>query len=500
MPPRGVTFLACTVFLLCACSGSDDAYKPSPNLSLPATASIDTDTILASAGAGDPAPQRTVLLSVSHLPPVSADSMKLSWSWSHYGIDSVRIVIVDEGQAEIRVEFQQPDAGLAGHTIHDVVDVRVCYDEACAIQASGSPFRIYVWYSILDASVPEPGIVPLNVLSRTELRHDVLDALFSPALNAIVMISGTPRDALHVYDLALGQEYEVLLSRTPTALSLDPDGLTAAVGHEGLVSLIDLNAVGDPGAAPPVQLEVSVPVQDLVLDPRGYVHIVPKDSSFDPLHSVAIATGIEHLSEDEVHSVNRAVLHPSEPHLYLTHSTNRSPTDIEKFDVSTGIPARMYDSPYHGQHPMCGNLWIHEIGAALYTACGNTFATADAAANDLLYAGRLELSPSAYDAGSRILSLSQSETMKEILVIEGDHHLCEVLENTAACHTRLNIYHSDSLHRTGQYGIPGITIDGQAYPQRGMFVFHGVAGAQWYLISRLHGPSAPAQHYLSVLQ
>ena len=62
----------------------------------------------------------------------------------------------------------------------------------------------------------------------------------------------------------------------------------------------------------------------------------------------------------------------------------------------------------------------------------------------------------------------------------------------------MRIYDSTYLGVTGLYSLPNVTLAGQAYPQRGLFVFHNSDGTHRFLISMLYGEPNPAtQYYLS---
>ena len=71
----------------------------------------------------------------------------------------------------------------------------------------------------------------------------VVDAEYSAALERMVMVSAAP-NRLHVFDPLTAVDVPVDLPITPTSVSVSPDGLFAAVGHDGWVSYVDLSAGG----------------------------------------------------------------------------------------------------------------------------------------------------------------------------------------------------------------------------------------------------------------
>ena len=93
----------------------------------------------------------------------------------------------------------------------------------------------------------------------------VVDAEYSGALARIVMVSATP-NRLHVFDPLTAVDVPVDLPLAPTSLSVGPDGLFAAVGHDGWVSYVDLSAGSLVKTMP-----VSTAAVDVVLAGNGFV-------------------------------------------------------------------------------------------------------------------------------------------------------------------------------------------------------------------------------------
>ncbi len=402
--------------------------------------------------------------------------------------------------SEIALEFDlvPPDRLLAG-THAENVTIRVCYDSQCRRDVNGSPFTVALTYIVTNDPVAEPGLDPVPVANRIVLPHNVVDAEYSKALNAIVMVSSWPRNALYVYDSATGLSREAPLSKPPTAVSVAPDGLSAAVGHDALITYLQLVTVGEPTAPAPVVLNVSTVVLDIVLDGRGFVYALPAADQWEWVHSVDIATNTETLDpNDRLYAGTLGRLHPSGDYLY-TADNNIYPSDIAKYDVRTGGATWLYDSPYHGDFSVCGNVWMKEDGSTLYTRCGNTFRSSTIRAQDMVYSGRLSLSQDVHSY--LITSLSQSDAAKEILVVEEDSYACSWPGNPLNCYMHVAIYESEFQNRLALYSIPPVVVSGTAYVQRGLFVFHSADGTSRFMLSRLHGmPNMATEYYLTTLQ
>lgn len=397
---------------------------------------------------------------------------------------------------ELDIRFRS-GAELGSGDFSDTIDVTLCYDVTCARLVEGSPLTISTAVSVFMP--PEPGVPPLMVTSREALPHDVIDAEFSTALNRVVMVGRWPVNALYVYEVATGTEHEQPLAAVPTSVSVAPDGLTAAVGHDGAITVVELGSVGQPGAPAPILLDVSTTVDDVILDGNGYVHAMPRTDTAVAIYSVEIATNTERVSTGSpVHPGSRARLHPSGDYLY-TANKGVSPDDIEKWDIRPGAATRLYDSPYHTDFLVCHDLWMHESGSAIYTACGNVFQSSTDPAQDLLQAGALEM----YQAGSlpfRIRWLDRSAVRDEIAVIEHDYLRCVLLPGSAPCYTHLAYFDGASLDRLDFFTLAPFRVDGTDYAQQGLFVFHDAVGTEKYVLSKLLGaPSPDQEYYLSIV-
>jgi hypothetical protein len=410
------------------------------------------------------------------------------------------IANLSNATTQVELQFTFRPAAMAGIGVHsENVLVRACYDSACRREVPGSPLTVPTTYTVSSTVPPEAGVTPLPYLSRTALTHDVIDAEYSRALEAIVMVSASPRNALYLYDVATATERELPLGKAPTAVSVSPDGRLAAVGHDALVTHVDLDSLAA-GAPVTKLLDVSATAFDVVLDGRGFVHVLPERDQWVSMHSIEVATNTETLGIGQLYARTRGRLQPSGDYVY-TADTTLSPSDIAKFEVSSGAAVLLYDAPYHGDYPMCGDLWFKEDGATIYTKCGNTFRTSVLRDQDMIYSGSLQLSASQFGQYS-ILSLSQSDASDEIVLLEEDPYACGLYGGMANCYSHLAVYESNFLNRIVVYGLPPVEWGGSStYAQRGAFVFHSSDGLHRYLISRLHAaPGATQPHFLTVVQ
>lgn len=393
-----------------------------------------------------------------------------------------------------------PATQLGAGTFADAVSVELCYDASCVRQVGGSPFVIETEYTVIPGH--EAGFTPLAVASRIALAHDVIDAEISKPLNQIVMVGSYPVNALYVYDIATGIETQALLSRVPTSVSIAPDGLSAAVGHDSLVSVVDLTTVGQAGAPAPETVSVGAIAYDVVLDGAGYVHVLPTTPPnywSSPVRSVHIATNTEIIGPQHISSDIRGRLHPSGNFIYTANGAASSPSDIEKWDITSGVMSYLYDSRYHGEYSACRDLWLDDSGSRIYSACGHAFSTSTIQDQDIIYAGALELSDDWTDVEIRSFSLSAAAN--EIALIDHDPASCGYAPWDGICYTHFALYEADFLNRKAIYSIGPVTADGTPFAQWGMFIFHDAAGTgSKYMISRLEdAPDRNNEFFLSVI-
>lgn len=457
-----------------------------------ATATLDQNTFEAVVDSRDDIVHgETARLRLSTAP---ASGIHLQTDHSSNAVQNVFPTAVTNTITDLDIRFLA-GSQLNPGTYNDTVTVQVCYDPSCVREVQGSPFTIATTLSV-SAGV-EPGFTPLEVESRTALPHNVIDADISKTLNQIVMVASYPVNALYIYDIASGAERQQLLSKTPSSVSIAPDGLTAAVGHDALISVIDLATAGTVGAPAPTLLNVSTNVADVVLDGAGHVHVFTATEDGAPTRSVDVATNTELTGPSSMYVGFRGRLHPSGAWIYTVSGGAFSPSDVDKWDITSGVMSYLYDSPYHGEYEACDDVWFSDDGATIYTSCGNTYRSNAVQAQDMIYAGSLELSSSTY--GFRISSLSIVPSINEIALVERDFSACRP-NWYDPCYTHFATYEADFHNRTAVYTIGPVTVNDIGYAQRGLFVFHGPLDNKKYMLSWLEGmPNPDAEYYLSVI-
>jgi hypothetical protein len=288
--------------------------------------------------------------------------------------------------------------------------------------------------------------------------YQVIDAEYSRSLDRIVAVSASPH-RLHIYNPASDSGVAVDLPRLPLSVSVGPDGHYAAVGHDALVSYVDLR-----DGRLVKTLNLTAEAADIVLAGNGKVYISPVRDQWVNLHAIDIATNTEVLGTGIIRADTRYKLHPDGTSLY---GANRglSPSDIEKIDITAHPPANLYDSPYHGDYPMCGDLWMSEDGLRIFTACGNVFRASAVRAQDMTYNGSL-----AATGLASIRHLTHSQAANKVLGIP------------SATDTQVVLANYEHLTLDRKVALPPFVVGGASYSSHGRFVFANAAGTAFYTI------------------
>jgi chitinase len=233
------------------------------------------------------------------------------------------------------------------------------------------------------------GALRLSVFDPvTPIAFRPTDAEYSRALDRIIAVSASP-DQLHIFDPLTHQDTAVALPLAARCLSVSPDGLFAAVGHDAWLSYVDLSA-----AKVLATYAVTADAGDVVIsDPIALVdrttrfaYVFPARDQWVAIHDVDLGTGAEKTSGGLVYAGMRARLQPGTGHLFGV-TGGLSPQQMYRFDIGAdGITGNGVGSPYWGDYPFGAGIWISADGAQILGGAGNRFRT-----TDMTYAGKTTL-------------------------------------------------------------------------------------------------------------
>jgi hypothetical protein len=153
--------------------------------------------------------------------------------------------------------------------------------------------------------------------------------------------------------------------------------------QEGYVAAIDALTLADPD---PIWIPMD-PWQ-IVADGRGHAVVSGGSGQWTSMMSIDLETEWTQQVSGPYHGANIRI-HPARDRLYAA-DTGLSPSDIERYNLSAdGQVTAAYDSPYHGDYPMCGDLRIHPSGTTIYTKCGHIFLASNSQSTDMTYVANM---------------------------------------------------------------------------------------------------------------
>lgn len=312
--------------------------------------------------------------------------------------------------------------------------------------------------------------VPSSVLT---FPFTIKDAEFSHSLNAIIAVGESP-DQLHIYRPETNELVSVNLPLRPSCVGVSPDGLFAVVGHDAWISQVDLASASLLQTIP-----ISAVILDIVYGPDGWAYAFPQ-GSFESIYSIHLPTGAQAESQSSINGGTIARLHPGGQALYGA-KTSSSPGDIERYHITDNIAQLAYDSPYHGDYPMCENLWLSADGQRIYTACGNVFRSSNDPAQDLRYIGRFSKPVSMQwvvhtQAGSTIAMLPK-------------------IASDSTADGELQYFTPDFLLYRGKGVLPRFVVGANTWAAHGRWVFFNGAGTKQYVVVQAEAASGMARDF-----
>jgi hypothetical protein len=224
--------------------------------------------------------------------------------------------------------------------------------------------------------VAVPGAQPPSSATVSVLDYDVVEAKESRALQSAVIVSTTPSYALHVHDLVTRADREVPLPKPPLALAVSPDGLSAAVGFDGDVAVVDL-------VKQTIAKRCSVPanVGGIALLANGAVIVVGVTQPFEKLAVVDMGTCTTAVPNKPyvVDHKARLKLHPSGELLYafsrVYYAGNIVRCDLRNLSAVTCNELLTFTEA--NQRGTCVHGWLSGDATRMFTGCGTIYSMPD---------------------------------------------------------------------------------------------------------------------------
>ena len=298
----------------------------------------------------------------------------------------------------------------------------------------------------------------------TRLSFRVADADYSYALDRIVAISGSP-NRLQIYDPATGANASVALPLPGNAISVQTAGLRAAVCHDGLVSIVNLQT-----ATLEKTLNVSVNCHDIVFAGNGYVYM-SVIAGWGTSSSVNIATGVE-TKADLLYNGHNFQLNAAGDAVY-TSNTGTSGGSVSRYSISAGPMQKEYQSDVYPAYPIGYKVWFTRDGRMVGDS-GSVFRSGTTRVTDFVYTGALSGVLNYYGS---LRTLAHS-TVRRLFASVGS----DPAPGAAVRDVNLLLHGDKYLALASKFTLPKITAGSVSADSHGRFVFWDSSGTKAHVI------------------
>jgi chitinase len=297
--------------------------------------------------------------------------------------------------------------------------------------------------------------------------HGLVDARFDPALGKIVFASDAP-NAIELYDPTTETEQAIPLQLAPTSLALSPDGKTAAVGHNGYLSVVDLVGLD---AGSPVSLAVNV---SSVAVNSSAVYAMGTGATFNDVYTYHLATGtIGSNYSSQFYDGAKIALQPNGTALYGASNLYLMRLALDRSQNA----AYSYESAYANRQTE-GAFWFSADGGTMISDTALLFHVDPAATSntgDLTYAGGI--STFQYYSGRNIQWADEHPTAGLALIPERFSSNQNGYDDTT-----VQLFTGSFFNYQSTLQLPQFVDGGVASPAFGKFVFHSADGGQLYVV------------------
>ena len=262
----------------------------------------------------------------------------------------------------------------------------------------------YLGYIIVASNDPDESQLDIPVTlyvgrvvnESIYIDFDVTDAILSKD-GKYIYLSSKPDYKLYIVNLTIGSLDKISFSNMTESLTITPQGDAIYLalltrehdaywwdedGHEGFIAEID------PDTRSLVKrFWINEDPYDIVATSDGYLYVSSGSGQWTYIRGYDLSTTSE-VGSAGIRQRSHIKLHPGENYIYAA-DTDSSPSDIEKFRISDGSIQTLYDSPYHGDYPMCGDLEISPDGTKIFTKCGHIFRSTESQSTDMTHIGTL---------------------------------------------------------------------------------------------------------------
>ncbi|WP_456312823.1 hypothetical protein [Pseudomonas shirazensis] len=412
--------------------------------------------------------------------PVVSYSIPDSLNFSAFNSKLI-LNIKNNGKAVINYNINSSDSSISFSLTSG--DITAGNQSEIVVNANRNNLQIGKSYSKIFLTINnkiESIVVSVDTFKeqKTILPTDVVDAEYSKITDQLVYVSANP-SRVNIFSSASETTETISLLYTPTCISISQDGKTAAVGHDGHITYVNLNNKSIINT-----YDVSCSANDIVLGNNKWAYVFPEQNQWTfircvnmnlPENNESIQSG------SQIYAGTKGRLHPSGKYIYGANN-GLSPSDIEKYNIQNGVAEYSYDSPYHGDYSMNGNLWFSEDGSRIFTRGKTVLKTSETKAQDMTYNGKINT-----DSNANIEWLDHSANKGNLYVIlsNGDYW-------TNKRTPFVNVYNASNLNfkskiELEKFAVPNNNGGGNFYDAEPYFVFSNSVGNNLFVLIKATG-------------
>ncbi|HVX97479.1 MAG TPA: hypothetical protein VHK47_21375 [Polyangia bacterium] len=322
------------------------------------------------------------------------------------------------------------------------------------------------------ANTTPPKVGPPNACTPGagwfDLPYTVASAAWSRALNLVVLRPETEH-AIYLMNPDTCAAARIAVPRLPSAVAVSPSGAEVAVGHDGLVSIVDLTR-GDVRAA----IGIPAPATELAYDDAGRVLVFSRALAAIPTQLLVV--------DPAAGTVTPAGALDGGGHLRATPD-GASVFWTDDDQTSTDATARVVvgRSPLMDASaatpPSCHDLFPTDDGRRLVTACGTVL---DSSADH---------EPSAAGTLAGVARVLHADTLvdKGIVAVMP----AAAPDTSPPTDGSVRVYHASDLSFVGTLPLPILDTGFEHQTPHGRYVFLRADGARAYVLARRQPGQAP---------
>jgi alpha-tubulin suppressor-like RCC1 family protein len=255
-----------------------------------------------------------------------------------------------------------------------------------------------------------------------EVQFAAADVVFDP-VRPYAYLSDYPNKRLVMLNLATGLiDRQFTFEWMPESIAVSPNGLKMYVAllrrnHSPYWFDVPTNYVAEFDLVSQVktrEFQIQADPGDLAVTDNGILIVPGGSDQWTEIRTFRTSDG-QMLGTSGIREMSRIALHPSQRAVY-TADTDLSPSDIRRYDFDpvTGAFISTWDSIYHGDYAMSGNVWCFPSGSNVLVAGGNVFTSSSSQGSDMRFVRAL--------AGTYVQGAAFDPARQALFTVEADDY------------------------------------------------------------------------------